>query len=182
MRSLANLIAFQIGWFAAVLGPAHGMPWLGLAVVPFVLLLAMFLAPDWRPELVLALAAAVMGFVVDTGLIASGAFAPIPYLLPRPFSPPWMVMLWVNQATALNSCMAWMRERYVAGAIFGGIGGPLAYLGGAKLGAASLPGRRDLVILGVVWAIAFPSLLALNEAVQARFSTRGTSTGGRPAA
>jgi hypothetical protein len=170
MRAVVNYIAFQIGWFAAVLGAGHGMPWLGVVVVPLVLLVNLVLAAKWRQELVVALAAAVMGFVVDTAFILAGVFAPVPFLLPRPFSPPWMVMLWVNQATTLNGCMAWLRGRYLAGSLFGAIGGPLAYLSGAKLGAATLPSTNGLVILGITWACAFPALLAAAGFVHRRMS------------
>jgi hypothetical protein len=170
MRAVANYIAFQIGWFAAVLGAGHGIPWLGVAVVPLVLLVNLVLAKDWRQELLVALASAVMGFAVDTGLVAAGVFAPVPFWVPRPFSPIWMVMLWVNQATTLNGCMAWLRKRYLAGAIFGAVGGPFAYLGGAKLGAATLPSTSGLVILGITWAFAFPALLAAAEFVRSRLA------------
>ena len=172
MRALVNFIAFQLGWFAAVLGAGRGVPWLGVVVISMVLLLNMILSEDWRQELVVALAAAVMGFAFDTAMISTGVFAPVPFLLPRPFSPLWMIMLWVNQATTLNSCMAWLRGRYLLGAIFGAIGGPLAYLGGAKLGAATLPSTNGLVILGIAWACAFPALLAVAEFVRRRLSAR----------
>jgi hypothetical protein len=172
MRSFVNFIAFQIGWFAAVLGAAHGMPWLGVVIVPGVLIVNLALSANWRQELVVALVAAVMGFAVDTGLVAAGVFAPVPFLLPPPFSPLWMVMLWVNQATTLNGCMAWLRGRYLAGSLFGAIGGPLAYLSGAKIGAASLPSTTGLVILGITWAFAFPALLAAAEFACRRLAAR----------
>ncbi len=172
MRFIYNYIAFQIGWFSAVLGAGHGMPWLGVAVVPLVLLFNMVMSEDWKQELGIAAAAAVMGFAVDTTLVAAGIFAPVPFLLPRPFSPLWMVALWANQATTLNSCMSWLRGRYLAGALFGAVGGPLAYLSGAKLGAASIPSPPGLLILGITWALAFPLLLALNEFVRRRFSAK----------
>lgn len=175
MLAATNLIAFQIGWFAAVLGAGHGLPWLGVAVVPLVVLLNLFLSADWRQELTIAAAAAVLGFAVDTALVAAGVFAPVPFLVPPPFSPPWMVMLWANQATALNSCMAWLRGRYLAGSLFGAVGGPLAYLSGAKLGAATLPSANGLVILGLTWACAFPGLLAVAECVRRRFEARSAA-------
>jgi hypothetical protein len=170
MRSVVNFVAFQIGWFAAVLGAGHGMPWLGVVIVPLVLLCNLVLSADWRQELLVAFAAAVMGFAVDTGLVAAGVFAPVPFGVPRPFSPLWMVMLWVNQATTLNGSMAWLRGRYLAGALFGAVGGPLAYLSGAKLGAATLPSTLGLVILGITWAGAFPALLALAEFARRRLA------------
>jgi hypothetical protein len=102
--------------------------------------------------------------MVDTALIMAGAFAPVPYLTSPPLSPVWMVMLWMNQATTLDGCLAWLRGRYVLGAIFGAIGGPLAYLGGAKLGAAVIPSSIGLMYLAITWAAAFPALLALAAA------------------
>ena len=72
MRTIVNFIAFQIGWFASVLGAGHGLPWLGVVIVPLVLLLDLILSANWRQELIVALAAAVMGFAVDTGLVAAG--------------------------------------------------------------------------------------------------------------
>jgi hypothetical protein len=161
-----NFIAFQIGWFSAVLGAGHGMPWLGVAVIPLVLLFNLVIAADWKHELAIVAAAAFVGFAVDTGLTATGIFVPVPFLMPRPFSPLWMVALWMNQAMTLNSCMAWLRGRYLAGALFGAIGGPLAYLSGAKLGAASIPSTRGLLVLGITWGVAFPALLAMNELVR----------------
>jgi len=46
------------------------------------------------------------------------------------------------------------------------------YLGGAKLGAASLPSASGLVILGITWAGAFPALLAVAELVRRRLAAR----------
>ena len=167
LRKVANFIAFQAAWFAAVLGAANGMPWLGVVAVPLALALHLALSPDWRPELLLAFCAAGMGFATDTLLIAAGAFSPIPYLFPAPFSSLWMVMLWVNLASTINVSMAWLRGRIALGAIFGAIGGPMAYYSGAKLGAMTrLPDPAGLAGIGIAWAIAFPLLLVLNERLQ----------------
>ena len=166
MRKLINFVAFQLGWFAAVLGAAHGRAWAGVVVVPLVLALAMFMSNDWKRELKLAAGSAVMGLLFDTTMTSLGAFHPVPHVFPKPISPLWMLMLWVNQATALNSCMAWLNSRYALGALFGAIGGPLAYLGGARLGAAAIPTNSGLLILAAAWALAFPALLKLQTKVQ----------------
>jgi hypothetical protein len=167
---LINFIAFQVGWFAAVLGAGRGLPWLGVVVVPLVLLLNIFLSGKWRQEVLVAFAAAAMGLVFDSTMTSIGAFTPVPYGLPRPLSPLWMIMLWVNQALTLDSCMGWLRGRYWLGAAFGAIGGPLAYLGGAKLGAAAIPSSADMMILAVAWAAAFPALMAVEALIRRRTS------------
>ena len=173
MRKAINFIAFQTAWFAAVLGAANGMPWLGVVAVPIALALHLALSPDWRPELLLAFCAAGMGFATDTLLIAAGAFSPIPYLLSAPFSSLWMVMLWVNLATTMNVSMGWLQGRYALGAVFGAIGGPLAYYSGAKLGAMTrLPDPRGLLGIGVAWAIAMPLLYRVAKMIDERYTKK----------
>lgn len=173
MRKIINFIAFQAAWFAAVLGAAHGMPWLGVVVVPAALALHLALSTNWRPELLLALFAAVTGFVFDSALIAAGAFSPGPYFFPTPFSSLWMVMLWVNLAATMNVSMGWLRGRYALAAVFGAIGGPVAYYSGAKLGAMTrLPDPGGLLGIGIAWAIALPLLYSVAANIDNRF--RGT--------
>jgi hypothetical protein len=169
LRKVANFIAFQAAWFAAVLGAAQGMPWLGVIAVPLALALHLALSPAWRPELLLALAAAATGFVFDSILIAAGMFSPVPYILPSPFSSLWMVMLWVNLATAMNVSMGWLRGRYKLASLLGAIGGPMAYTSGAKLGAmTAMPGPTGLAAIGLAWAIALPLLYGVMELLYAR--------------
>jgi len=171
LRKVINFITFQAAWFAAVLGAAHGMPWLGVVAVPAALALHLMLSPDWRQELLLAIAAAGTGFVFDSILIALGMFFPVAYIFPAPFSSLWMVMLWVNLGTTLNVSMAWLRGRYVLAALFGAVGGPLAYYSGAKLGAmTTIPQVNSLLAIGAAWALAFPLLLKINEVVQKQFA------------
>jgi hypothetical protein len=159
MRKMINFIAFQVGWFSTVLGAAHGMPWLGVIVVPAALAIHLALSPDWRPELLLALCAAVMGFLIDSALIVSGVFSPVPFLFPARFSAFWMLMLWLNLATIINVSRGWLRGRYFIAAILGAIGGPMAYYSGAKLGAMTrLPGLENLLLIGMAWAASLPIL------------------------
>jgi len=170
LRKAINFIAFQSAWFAAVLGAANGMPWLGVVAVPLALGLHLALSPDWRPELLLAFCAAGIGFVTDTLLIAAGAFSPIPYLFPAPYSAFWMVMLWVNLATTMNVSMAWLSGRYGLAALFGAIGGPTAYYSGAKLGAMTrLPEPGGLLAISIAWAVALPLLYGAAKMLMERF-------------
>jgi hypothetical protein len=169
-----NFVLFQAAWFAAVLGAAHGMPWLGVIAVPLALALHLALSPDWRPELLLALAAAATGFVFDSILIAAGMFSPVPYILPSPFSSLWMVMLWVNLATTMNVSMGWLSGRYALAAVFGAIGGPVAYYSGAKLGAMTRsPDAGGLAGIGIAWAIAMPFLYGAAASINARYGGPG---------
>ena len=161
-RKVINVALFQAAWFAAVLGAAKGMLWLGpLAMIP-TLAIHLALQENQRGEVRLLLAAGLLGFLFDTAFVAGGVFTPLQHLLPRPFSPPWMVGLWLNFAATLNVSMAWLRGRYLLASLFGAVGGPLAYYSGAKLGATeALPTSSGLLLLAIGWGIMTPLLVWL---------------------
>lgn len=162
MKKIINLTLFQIAWFAAVLGAAKEAPWLGPLVMVPVLAVHLSLTDDRQRELKLLLAAGLLGFLYDTALVNAGVFSPLQHLVPRPFSPPWMVGLWMNFAATLNVSMVWLRGRYLLAAVFGAIGGPLAYYGGAKLGATeALPSLNGILVLAVGWGVITPLLVWL---------------------
>ena len=164
-RKVINVALFQAAWFAAVLGAARGMPWLGpLAMVP-TLAIHLALQENRRGEVRLLLAAGLLGLIFDTVFVAGGVFTPLQHLFPRPISPPWMICLWLNFAATLNVSMAWLRGRYLLAALFGAIGGPLAYYSGAKMGATeALPTTTGMLLLAIGWGIMTPLLGLLARA------------------
>jgi len=159
-RKVINVALFQAAWFAAVLGTARGMLWLGpLSMIP-VLAIHLTLQENRRGEVKLLLAAGLLGFIFDTAFVAGSVFTPLQHLFPRPFSPPWMICLWLNFAATLNVSMAWLRGRYLLAAAFGAIGGPLAYYSGAKLGATeALPTTTGMLLLAIGWGAMTPFLV-----------------------
>lgn len=171
-RKLINVALFQAAWFAAVMGAARGMLWLGpLAMLP-TLAVHLALQDDRRREVKLLLTAGILGFAFDTALVVGGVFTPLQHLFPRPFSPPWMVCLWLNFAATLNVSMAWLRGRYLLATLFGAVGGPLAYYSGARLGATeALPTTTGMLILAVGWGIMTPLLVWLARTFSGRKKT-----------
>jgi hypothetical protein len=80
-----------------------------------------------------------------------------------------MVGLWMNFAATLNVSMVWLRGRYLLAAVFGAIGGPLAYYGGAKLGATeALPSLNGMLVLAVGWGVMTPLLVWLARVCAVR--------------
>ena len=113
----------------------------------------------------------MLGFLFDTTLVTTGVFMPVSYILPRPFSPPWMVALWLNFAATLNVSLAWLRGNYALAAVFGAVGGPLAYYSGAKLGATeALPTTTGMLLLVVGWGLMTPLLVWLANVIDGRKS------------
>jgi hypothetical protein len=163
-RKVVNVLLFQAAWFAAVLGVARGMFWLGPLVMIPTLAVHLVLQEDRQGELKLLLAAGLLGFIFDTAFVAGGVFTPLQHFFPRPFSPPWMICLWLNFAATLNVSMAWLRGRYILALLFGAIGGPLAYYSGARLGATeAVPTTFGMLLLAIGWGAMTPLLMWLAQ-------------------
>ena len=89
--------------------------------------------------------------------------------MPAPFSPLWMVSLWINFATLLNVSLKWLHGRYALAAVLGALGGPAAYYSGARLGAMqNLPGIGSLLVLSLAWSVAVPIVLWMVEIIWKR--------------
>jgi hypothetical protein len=161
-KNLVNVLLFQSAWFAAVMGAARGFPWLGPAAVAAVLVVHVVLVDDRRGEWRKILAAGFLGFWLDTIFVAAGIFTPKATVYPLPFSPPWMVFLWVNFSLTLNASLSWLQGRYRLAAVFGAVGGPLAYYAGAEMGATeTLPSVSGMLVLMAAWALTTPVLVRL---------------------
>jgi Protein of unknown function (DUF2878) len=157
VRTAANVALLQLGWFASVLGAAHGHPLLGPPVVALVLAVHFlwFRAPG--DGLVVA-ASTLFGLLAESALLAAGLVA----YGPQSHVPLWIVGLWPNFAIALNHSLSWLKSRPVLSAALGAIAGPAAYLGGARLGALALVDPLwAIAALALVWGAALPLLLAL---------------------
>ena len=160
MPVLANFLAFQLGWFAVVLGAAQGWPWAGSAAALAILAWHLRRAARPRAELVLALSAAMIGALWDSALAASGLVVFPNGMLVERAAPHWMVALWVLFATTLNVSLCWLKRSLLLAAAFGAIGGPLAYLAGEKLGALAMPHPTSAIVtLALGWAALTPLLL-----------------------
>ena len=161
MAVVVNFMAFQLGWFACVLGAAHYMPLMGTGIALTIIVLHLAYATDPLAELKLVLAAAGIGIVLDPTLALAGFIGFASGTLFNGVAAHWMVALWMLFAITLNASLRWLKDRPMLAAIFGGVGGPLAYLGGEKLGALQIDSNQGIVAIGVGWAIAMWLLVIL---------------------
>ena len=173
---LVNLICFQITWLACVQGAAAGRPALGLVVFGLFLALHVRVVRATRHELLLIAAAAVAGYVADSGLVLAGVIRfPSQAVLGTP-SALWMVALWANLALTLNASLAWLSRSDGWAAAFGAVGGALSYWAGDRMGAIQLgePLWRSLLAIGFEWSVAMPGLLLASRWLRSRMG--GTRT------
>ncbi|MCB9882858.1 MAG: DUF2878 domain-containing protein [Planctomycetes bacterium] len=187
MSNVINMVAFQIAWFACVVGAARGMPWLGIVVTAIVVALFVLtesrrgIAPAnvatrersarrARNALLFVLGTACAGALLEFVGSRSGVYTFASVDAARSVAVvdlAWMACLWAAFATTLPLSLAWLSRRKAVGLLFGAVGGPLAFVAGEKLGAIRLGESRTmaLVSLAVIWAIAVPLLGSIARRV-----------------
>lgn len=146
------LVGFQAGWWAAALGAANGMPWLGVVAMGALVVVHLARTARRREELLLVVAAGVLGYAADSALVLGGMLSfPEAAQLGGP-SPLWMVAMWMGLAATITTSLSWMVERPPLGLALGVLTGPLAYRGGDGLGALHVeePALTSLLAIAVV--------------------------------
>jgi len=99
MTVAVNILLFQAGWFACVLGAAHAMPWLGPLGAAAIVAWHLARAAQPRQELALVAVAAVLGALFETLLVQTGWVRFETGVLIEGTAPYWMVALWVLAVT-----------------------------------------------------------------------------------
>ena len=139
------------------LAPPQGAPWLGPAILIFVLLLHFRLAQRPLAEAALIAACAVVGATFDSAFVAAGWIAYPSGQWHASLAPYWIVGMWMLFGTTLNVSLRWLKGRPMLAAAIGAIAGPASYIAGQKLGGLEfLQFVPAIVGLAVGWAVALP--------------------------
>jgi len=162
---LFNYVLYYAGWLACVLGPARGHAAAGTLVGLTLLGVHLALVRRPRDELALALAGAAIGVAVDTTQIALGTLRFDAGVVVAGLPPPWLVVIWMQFAATFHFAMRWLKGRPIASALFGALGGPLAFVAGERVGVVALHPERwaSIVSLALLWSIALPALQRLAK-------------------
>ena len=157
-----TLAAYELLWFAAVIGAGHGLAWPGVAAVGVFAAWRLTVSPCRPIEVRLAGVTVLLALALEGAWVASGV---IVYAAPWPLAnaPVWLIALWVAFALTVIPLFGYLHERPALAALLGAVGGPLAYLGAARAHALRLPAPiwRGLLALSLGWAIAMPALTSL---------------------
>ena len=167
---IVNLGLYQLGWFSCLFGAAWGYPTSGALVALVLMAVHLSLANSRKTELTLMVSACLLGIVVDTshqafGVLTFKADPAWPLWLPL-----WIVIIWAQFATLFHYGLYWLSGRYLLSALFGFIGGPFAYWGGVRLGAAQFNADPifSIVSLALVWALVLPMLVWMSGRLDCR--------------
>ena len=157
-----NFAGYQAAWLIAVAAAGRGMWWPGVLACAAFVLAAAWRSSERRADFRLALVAIACGLLLDGALTASGAlrYAAAEPGLPAPV---WILGMWAAFAMTLRHSLRWLLPHAWLAALFGAIGGPLAYWGAARGFAAVefvMP-QAAIVLLMAGWAIALLVLVRL---------------------
>jgi len=156
-----NFLAYQLAWFAVILGAANGLAWAG-AMVALLVAAAHAIRHRRAVEFKFMGLAALIGALVDSTLALTGQVK-FAAAWPEDLAPYWMLSLWIAFATTLNHSLRWLMHRPVAAAFAGAVGGPLAYVAGARLGALDIVApATTLPLIALLWT---PAMIALSMIV-----------------
>lgn len=158
--NVLNGVLFQLTWFACVLGGAASTSVWGIGAVALLLGHSGFAGTISR-DVVLASAAAAVGFVVETMWIQSGVLNYGAVMV----APVWIVLLWAAVGLSLNHCLSMFQYRPWLGGALAGLGAPLSYLSGERLGAVSIADPLQLLWISVVWFLLFALAFRLARAL-----------------
>ncbi len=163
-RVVVNFILFQMGWFACVLGAAHGQPWLGTGIAAAIVAFHGYCAVRPAEEFKLLGIAVLIGLLWDSLLVMLGWIAYPNGTFLTGVAPHWILALWALFATALNVSMHWLKQRLMIAVVLGAVCGPLSYWAAVRLGAATFVVPQSAVIaLAAGWALIMPALLLLSR-------------------
>ncbi|QDU63366.1 hypothetical protein Pan216_42440 [Planctomycetes bacterium Pan216] len=164
MASLVNFIAFQTAWFACILDAKLGVGWLGVAAVGVVVVLETALVTRRARHLAFLMLVGLLGTAIESTMVSIGAYgfrnpSPIPWLCPL-----WISAMWVNFATTVEGCLAWLRHHRAWASLLGLLGGPVSYWGGQRMGGMEFHWGTvpTLLVIGLVWAVATPLVFWLS--------------------
>jgi hypothetical protein len=163
MSAWANFIGYQLAWFAVVGTAAGNRVWLGLAAAALFVAVQMALSERRALDVRLLIVAMVLGLIIDGTLSELGW---IRYAAPAPALPPagaplWILALWASFSLTLTRSLAWLSGHPLWAAMFGALGGPLAYLSAARGFHAVRfvpPSYRAIAVLAAGWAVAMTVL------------------------
>lgn len=154
--TLLNYALYQVGWFACVLGAAWQRPVTGFAIAVLLTGAHLWLAAERGIEARLLALALALGVAVESFQVWSGTYRFTSGTVVAWTSPPWLLWMWAQFATTFRYSLRQVMLRPLRAALFGVVGGPLAFLAGQGLGAVTLahPLLPALARLACAWGLA----------------------------
>jgi len=154
-------IVFMIGIIASYQGALNQKPWLGPLVVLIIIAYDLLAFRKLLlPKLKLLAAVAILGILTESILIITSVYSvelTTRWLVASPFSPLWILALWLNFGIRVPSYLLFLRGKHIVNAITGFVFAILIFRSANALGLLSLNnGTVSLIICAIAWGIVIP--------------------------
>jgi hypothetical protein len=163
VSTLLAFIAYELVWFAAVIGAGHGRVWPGVCAAALFIAWRLTVSQHRAIEARLLGLALIIGAALETCWVRTGL---IHYAAAWPLgsSPAWLLALWASFGLTIVPLFGYLHARPWLAAALGAIGGPASYwAAGRGWHAVIFPSRPlpTLLALSLGWALALPLLTTL---------------------
>ena len=161
---IINLLLFQLGWFACVLGGAYDQALLGSMIAMAVIAYHFYRAADAVQEFCLLMLALIFGFIFESIITSQGLARYSHGQVFNYIAPLWMILMWPLFATTLNLSMRWLKGLpLLLTAIIGALFAPFAYYAGNRLGAVEYDDFiLSMSLIAIAWAVLLPALVTMS--------------------
>ncbi len=159
-----NVVGFQAGWWACILGAAGALEIPSIAFAFGLAITHLRCSATPRADLQLAAVGLLIGIAVDTLLQYFSAITFYGWAL-GPLSPFWLWALWVLFSLTLNASLAFLKNlHWGVSALAGLVFGPLTYHAGVQLGAASMQTwTTSMLCIALAWMVVLPLMVYLAQ-------------------
>lgn len=163
---LANVLGYQAVWFACVGGASAGLAWPGVIAALTFAIATLALSGRRAADLRTLAYVLPLGFMVDSGLVATGWISYSPAGPLQSLAPVWIAAIWLAFAFTINHSLAFLQSQRALAALLGLAGGPLAYWSASsafRVIQFPQPTPTTLAVVGLCWAVLLPLLFALGR-------------------
>ena len=165
LKRTINIIGFQAGWWACVLGVQKGYPYIGAGVMALYLFVHLKYFKINRFEIFFVILVGIFGTVLETIFLQS-SFIKYKGITSQYIAPIWIIAMWLGFSATLNHSLSWLDGKWLLAFLGGAIFGPLSYLAGIKFGAIAFEvSVFSIAVLSSVWGLAMPLLYFLNKKI-----------------
>jgi len=161
-----NLVLFKAGWVACVVFAARDLPLWATVACAAVVAIHLFRVAVPVKEALFLLVAALIVLGWESLVLASGLLEYRPSSASGAWAPHWIVAMWILFATTINHGFSWIKRNWVLSAGMGLVGGPMAFVAGAGLGAITFTNTTAAVaLIGVGWMVLLPLLVLISDTI-----------------
>jgi hypothetical protein len=161
--AIINGLMFNLSWLAIIYFQSN---LLAVIIVITHVILHMRIMGEGRGEWMLLGGVFLLGVLLDQLLFLGGVLN----LSAKPaFAPLWLSCLWLVMATTLMHAFAILQQKLWLAAVVGAVGGCASYIAGTGLSVVDFGWPLlSPVVIGLLWAFVFPSLLVAARYLQDR--------------